>query len=102
MDDYATTESVETQLTGYVKTETLEKDYLTSESTSQLINTRVENFVTAEEVSEAIKAEDITGKLGNYYTKGETYSKSEVDGLLDTVEVDLTGCATEKYFSINY
>ena len=97
MDDYATTESVETQLTGYVKTETLEKDYLTSESTSQLINTRVENFVTAEEVSEAIKAEDITGKLGNYYTKGETYSKSEVDGLLDTVEVDLTGCATEKY-----
>jgi hypothetical protein len=51
----------------------------------------VENFATKTEVSDAIKAEDITGKLGNYYTKGE------VEGLLDTVEVDLTGYATESF-----
>lgn len=48
-------------------------------------------------VTDAIAAEDITTKLGNYYTKSETYSKDEVDGLLDNVEVDLSDYATKSF-----
>ena len=38
---------------------------------------------------------DVSEQLKSYYTKSETYSKGEVDGLLDNV--DLTGYATEKF-----
>ena len=106
LSQYATTEYVDAavdavdvteQLAGYVKTETLEENYLTSEATEQLIHTNVENLATKDEVTEAIKAEDITGKLGNYYTKDETYSRDEVDDKVSNVKVDLTGYVTESY-----
>ena len=35
--------------------------------------------------------------LSNYYTKSETYSRSEIDEKVSNVKVDLTGYATEKY-----
>lgn len=57
----------------------------------------MENLATKDEVAEAIKAEDITGKLGNYYTKDDTYSRDEVDAKVGNVTVDLTGYATETY-----
>ena len=57
----------------------------------------MENLATKDEVTEAIKAEDITGKLGNYYPKDDTYSRDEVDAKVSNVTVDLTGYATETY-----
>lgn len=57
----------------------------------------MENLATKDEVADAIKAEDITGKLGNYYTKDDTYSRDEVDAKVSNVTVDLTGYATETY-----
>lgn len=39
----------------------------------------------------------LAGKFDDYYNKEETYNKDEVDELIENVEVDLSGYATETY-----
>ena len=100
--DYATTKYVDDaieavdvseQLKSYVTTEHLESNYYTKENTEQRISTILEDYATKDYVDQAIESAD----LDSYYKKEETYSKTEVDNLLDNVSVDLTGYATERY-----
>ena len=48
-----------------------------------------------EYVDEAVASADISNKLNDYYTKNETYSKTEVDDALANISLD--GYATETY-----
>ena len=57
----------------------------------------LDGYATETFVTEKIDEADISDKLGNYYTKEETYSKGEVDTALGNVKVDLTGYAKETY-----
>ena len=57
----------------------------------------LESYATKQNVTDAIAEADISDKLNDYYTKEETYSKTEVDTKIANVEVDLTGYATEKF-----
>lgn len=95
-EGYATIEYVDEQIKNIDVTEQLDNYALKTDVTS-MIAANPQDFATKQEVADAIAAEDITTKLGNYYTKEDTYSKTEVNELLDTVEVDLTGYATESY-----
>ena len=61
------------------------------------INGILEPYATKDDVSTAIEEADISEKLNDYYTKSETYSKTEIDTAIENVEVDLTGYATETY-----
>lgn len=58
---------------------------------------QLESYATKDYVAGAIADQDITSKLGNYYTKEETYNKTEIDNVVSNVTVDLTGYATEIY-----
>ena len=93
---YATIDYVNEQIKSIDVTEQL-GDYALKTDVTQMIAANPQDFATKQDVADAIAAEDITSKLGNYYTKEETYSKEEVEGLLDNVDVDLTGYATETY-----
>lgn len=76
----------------------LDDVYTKADSDLKLITTLTEGeYATKTDVANAIAAEDITTKLGNYYTKDETYNKTEIDKAIENVEVDLTGYATEKF-----
>ena len=90
---------VSEQLNDYVKTSDLEANYYNKTDTVQLINGTIEerNYATIGYVDNAVAEADISGKLSNYYTKSETYNRSEVDDKVNNVKVDLTGYATEKY-----
>lgn len=59
------------------------------------VSDQLQSYATHEDVAEAIAAQDITSKLGNYYTKSETYSKSEINEAIENVEVDLSGYYTK-------
>ena len=95
-DGYATIEYVDEQIQSIDVTEQLD-DYALKTDVSAMIAANPQDFATKQEVADAIAAEDITTKLGNYYTKEETYDKSEVDEKVSNVTVDLTGYATETY-----
>ena len=81
------------QLENYVKISDLEANYYTKTDTEQRVSSVLEGYATKEDVANAIDS----AELDNYYKKDETYNKTEVDGLLSNVKVDLTGYATEKY-----
>jgi hypothetical protein len=102
LSDYATIKYVDEaiagvdvteQLASYVKTTDLEEGYYNKTETEQRISSVLEDYATKEDVNDAITSAD----LDSYYKKTETYSKTEVDDLLDNVSVDLTGYATEKF-----
>ena len=102
LENYATTDYVDEavagvdvseQLKNYVQTSVLEENYYTKTDTEQRVSSILEGYATKEDVSNAIDSVE----LDNYYKKDETYNKTEVDGLLSNVKVDLTGYATEKY-----
>lgn len=93
---YATIEYVDQQIDSIDVTEQLD-DYALKTDVSSMIAANPQEFTTKQEVADAIAAEDITTKLGNYYTKDETYSQSEIDEKVTNVKVDLTGYATEVY-----
>ena len=102
--DYATTEYVDEAVAGvdvseqlktYVKTTDLQENYYNKTQTEQRVSTVLENYATKEDVSKAITEADISEKLNDYYTKSETYNKTEVDQKLSNI--DLTGYATEAY-----
>ena len=113
LDDYATTDYVDTavagvdvteQLKDYAKTEdvnstvlginnNLRSNYYTNTETDEIL----ESYATKEDVADAITEADISEKLNDYYKKSETYSKTEVDEALGNI--DLTGYATETYVS---
>ena len=95
-DGYATIEYVDEQIQSIDVTEQLD-DYALKTDVSAMIAANPQDFATKQDVADAIAAEDITTKLGNYYTKEETYNKSEVDEKVSNVTVDLTGYATETY-----
>ena len=59
------------------------------------VSEQLESYATKDYVADAIAAEDITAKLGNYYTKDETYNKTEVDNAVSNVKVDLSGYYTK-------
>lgn len=75
-----------------IKVSELENDagYLTEHQS-------LDDYATKDYVTEAIKAEDITNKLTNYYTKSETLSKSEIEQALGSVTVDLSDYSTKEY-----
>ena len=93
LDDYALKTYVDDAV-GVVMSD-LEDNYYNKTATAQLINNTIEEkgYATTGYVDEAIESAD----LNSYYKKTETYSKSEVNELLDNVSVDLTGYATETY-----
>ena len=108
LNDYATIEYVDEavagidvteQLESYVKTSDLEANYYNKTDVSQLMNSTIDSrgYATTDYVDTAISNADISDKLNDYYTKSETYSKTEVDSKIANVTVDLTGYATEKY-----
>ena len=97
MSDYAKTSDVEDALSDYAKTTDLpinvsdlenDSNYATKSDVEDAIaDADLDKYATHEDVAEAIAAEDITTKLGNYYTKEETYSKDEVDAAIKNVDV---------------
>ena len=100
--DYATTKYVDEavagvdvseQLKNYVQTSDLEANYYTRTDTEQRMSSVLEDYATKEDVASAIDS----AELDNYYKKDETYNRTEIDGLLSNVKVDLTGYATETY-----
>lgn len=102
LKDYATIKYVDEavagvdvteQLTSYVKTSDLQENYYNKTETEQRVSGILEDYATKDDVTQAIESAD----LDSYYKKEETYSKTEVDNLLDNVSVDLTGYATETY-----
>ena len=95
LNDYAKTEYVNEQITTIGNN--LTNNYYDKTAIEQRITTILEDYATLDAVSNAIEEADISGKLENYYTKEETYTRDEVDAALDNVTVDLTGYATEKY-----
>ena len=97
VDDAVAGVDVTEQLESYVKTEDLEANYYTKIDTEQRVSNILEDYATKDDVSTAITEADISEKLNDYYTKSETYSKTEVDTALSNVSVDLTGYATEKF-----
>ena len=108
LDNYATTDYVDTavagvdvteQLANYVQTSDLEANYYNKTDAAQLMNSTIESkgYATTGYVDSAIAGADISDKLNDYYKKDETYNKTEIDTALDNVSVDLTGYATETY-----
>ena len=106
LKDYATTNYVDEavasvdvseQLKSYVQTSDLEENYYNKTDTTQLINNTVDGkgYATEDYVDGAIADADISDKLNDYYTKSETYSKTEVDDALKNMSLD--GYATETY-----
>ena len=69
---------------------------LKSDVNTALASQNPQNFATEEEVTAAIEAQDISGKLGDYYKKTETYSNSEIDAKLANVNVDLSSYPTKE------
>ena len=45
------------------------------------------NYATQDFVTQEIANADIEGKLGNYYKKDETYSKDEIDNIIEGIDV---------------
>lgn len=114
MSDYAKTSDIESTLTDYAKATDLpvnvselvnDSDYATINYVDNAIeNADLEKYATVEQlnvyatkdyVADAIAAEDISTKLGNYYTKEEVYDKSEIDNIVSNVEVDLSDYYTK-------
>lgn len=113
LESYATTTYVDEAVAGVDVTEQL-KDYAKTEDVNSMvlgINNNLQNnyytkteanetlgsYATKDYVGEAIAEADISDKLNDYYTKSETYNKTEVDEKVANVKVDLTGYATETY-----
>lgn len=75
-----------------IAVQTINKDlednyYTTSESDAKLAVTLSEGgYATKTDVAEAIAAEDITAKLGNYYTKAEIGNYGEVESVIAYVD----------------
>ena len=97
VDDAIASVDVTEQLLDYAKIEYVTENYYTTEETDAVVVSALEPYATKQNVADAIEAADISSKLENYYTKEETYNKSEIDTALDNVTVDLTGYATEKF-----
>ena len=93
VDDAVAGVDVTEQLASYVKTSDLEENYYNKTETEQRVSGMLEDYATKEDVAKAIESAD----LDSYYKKTETYNKDEVDDLLENVNVDLTGYATEKF-----
>ena len=93
VNDAVASVDVTEQLAEYIKTSDLEDNYYNKTETEQRVSDILEDYATKEDVISAIESAD----LDSYYKKTETYSKTEVDGLLENVNVDLTGYATEKF-----
>ena len=97
LKDYAKSTDVNQQIEAI--NDNLTDNYHNKTDVAQLIDTTISNkgYATTGYVDQAIADADISGKLEGYYTKEETYSKTEVDEALENVTVDLTGYATETY-----
>lgn len=93
LEDAINNVDVSEELKNYVLTSDLETNYYTKTDTEQRVSNILEDYATKEDVTNAIESAD----LDSYYKKEETYSKTEVDSLLDNVQVDLTDYATEKF-----
>lgn len=96
LKDYALKTYVDEAVNGVDVTDQL-VDYALKIDVAEMIAANPQNFATKKDVEDAIEAQDITTKLGNYYTKEETYNRTEIDTKLGNVKVDLTGYATETY-----
>lgn len=112
LTEYAKTSEVETlvgdigeneNVVGYVDAsiqevnDNLTNNYYTSTQSDQKLTATLQDYATKQNVTDAIAEADISDKLNDYYTKEETYSKTEVDTKVANVKVDLTGYATEKF-----
>lgn len=112
LTEYAKTSEVETlvgdigeneNVVGYVDAsiqevnDNLTNNYYTSTQSDQKLTAVLQDYATKQNVTDAIAEADISDKLNDYYTKEETYSKTEVDTKVANVKVDLTGYATEKF-----
>ena len=95
LNDYAKTEYVNEQISGI--SDNLSENYSTTVQIEQNVAAALENYATNDDVTQAINAADISGKLENYYSKDETYNQTEIDTKIANVQVDLTGYATEKF-----
>lgn len=89
VDDAVAAVDVSDQLLDYAKLEQLDDYYTKLEANA--------TFATPESVQEAVAAVDVSEQLANYASKDTVYTKEEVDQKLDSVEVDLSGYATETY-----
>lgn len=97
LTEYAKSEDVNQQIEAI--NDNLTDNYHNKTDVAQLIENTItsKGYATTGEVEQAIADADISGKLENYYTKEEIYTKDEIDIALENVTVDLTGYAKEKY-----
>ena len=115
LQDYATTEYVDSldiseQLKDYATIKYVDELDIEGKLTAYPKTTEVQKMIDAVDVSEQLKEYaktteveamideiDVTEQLEAYAKKEDVYDKEKVDELLDNVQVDLTGYATETF-----
>lgn len=85
---------VSEQLKSYVTQTALSENHYTKTETESKISDALTNYATQDYVASEIGKADISDKLKDYYKKGETYDKTEIDNKVANVKVDLSGYAT--------